>query len=608
MKDWSANDTDGILLVLEPTEKLNESRLASLKQDKGIKIIIHYLFRYKKWMIQAFIALLIGSLLQLAFPFLTQRIVDKGIKNKDLHFIYLILLAQLALFAGRTIAEVIRSFILLKLSSFININLVSDFFKKLMSLPLGFFDSKMTGDILQRINDHQRIEIFLTSGALNVSFSVINILVFSGVLAHYDWWIFAVFLTGSILYFSWFWYFMKKRAVLDYKRFSQLSENQEKNLELIYGMQEIKLHNAEDKKRVQWELLQLKLFKINQKGFSLRQKQNVGSSLINELKNILITFLSASLVIHGTLSLGEMLAISYITGQLNYPVTQLLEFLQSYQDASLSAARINEIHRKKGEVVPVAAFTMEKSMEDIEIRDLSFRYHGSSQLPFVLNHINFCIPKNKVTAIVGASGSGKTTLMKLLLKFYEPTEGQILFGNTPLEKIPHHWWRNYCGAVLQEGYLFSDTIAGNICLNESGINESLIQQALKSANVEEFVHFLPMGINTKIGQNGLGLSTGQKQRILIARAIYKNPSFLLFDEATSSLDAGNEKIIMSNLEKIFNNKTVLIIAHRLSTVKNADTIIVLDKGEIKETGTHDDLVRKKGIYFELIRNQLELGE
>jgi ATP-binding cassette subfamily B protein len=607
LKGWSSGNHEGFLLVVEPTDRLDETKQKVTSKKKGIRIITRYLVRYKKWMLQAFIALFAGSLLQLIFPFLTQRIVDRGIKNNDLHFIYLILMAQLFLFLGRTVAEVIRSYILLKLSSHINISLVSDFFKKLMSLPLGFFDVKKIGDIIQRITDHQRIENFLSSGALNVSFSVFNILIFSGVLAWYDLRIFSVFLIGGGLYFTWFWYFMKKRAELDYKRFSQLSENHEKNLELIYGMQEIKLHNAEEKKRIQWEQLQFELFKTNQKSFALRQKQTVGSSLINELKNILITVLSAGLVIKGTLSLGEMLAISYITGQLNQPVSQLIDFLQSYQDAILSAERINEIHNKPGENETGYELKDGEAIQDIEIRNLYFSYHHNNR-QYVLKNISFTIPKNKVTAIVGASGSGKTTLMKLLLKFYEPSGGEIFFGKTGLKNIKPQWWRNYCGAVLQEGYLFSDTIENNIALNDLEINEAAIQSVLKSANIHEFVNSLPSGIYTKIGQGGPGLSTGQKQRILIARALYKNPLFLLFDEATSSLDAGNEKTIMENLGQIFNTKTVLIIAHRLSTVKNADNIIVLDNGEVKEAGTHNELVKKKGLYFELIRNQLELGE
>lgn len=607
LKGWSAGNNEGFLLVLEETPRLAQMKQAAEKKAGGLRFIRQYFLKYRRKIILAFIALFIGSMLQLVFPFLTQRIVDKGIRDKDMHYVYMVLLAQLFLFLGRTVADVFRSYTLLKVSSHININLVSDFFKKLMSLPLGFFDRKMTGDIMQRITDHQRIENFMSSGAPGVSFAVFNILVFGGVLAWYDIRIFLVFLAGSGLYFSWFWYFMKKRAELDYKRFSQLSENQEKNLELIYGMQEVKLHNAEENKRRQWEQLQLKLFRINQRSFALRQKQTIGSSLINELKNILITILSAGLVVQGHLTLGEMLAVTYITGQLNQPVAQLLDFLQSYQDAILSAERINEIHLKPGENETAGHATPGETPQDIVISNLSFSYQKKPGLP-VLSNLNFTIPRNKVTAIVGASGSGKTTLMKLLLRFYEPTSGSILFGNTDVSTMEPRRWRNYCGAVLQEGYLFSDSIANNIALGSDTVSENALQAAMEAANISEFVNGLPSGIHTRIGHNGLGLSTGQKQRMLIARALYKNPSFLLFDEATSSLDAGNERVIMQNLDRIFQQKTALVIAHRLSTVKNADNIIVLDKGEIKESGTHQQLVQQQGLYYELVKNQLELDK
>jgi ATP-binding cassette subfamily B protein len=609
-KYWRGSNETGVVLLLVPEEKFYTLTDQSATQKTGFTWVLNYYKGFKNLIIKVIVSLLLGSAIQFVLPFLTQQIVDKGIKNKDLSFINLLLLGQLALFAGRIFADVFRNYISLKLSTRININMINAFFKKLMKLPAGFFDNKMTGDILQRINDHQRVESFLSSGILNILFAVVNIILFGAVLAWYSVLVFVVFAAGSILYFIWGWYFMKQRAAMDYKRFSSLSENQDKNIELIYGMQEIKLNNAEEKKRSQWQALQEKLFVINQKSLVIRQTQTAGASLINELKNILITFLAAKLVItHSeSFTLGTMLAVSYIIGQLNGPVSQILEFLQTWQDAQLSVSRINEIHSKKDESDFVDKETKAvPNNANITVYDLNFKYSKNKQAPDILNGISFTIPAGKITAIVGSSGSGKTTLMKLLLRYYTHYQGTITIGGNALNSISFKDWRNYCGAVLQEGFIFSDTILNNIVMADVAADQAKLNNALHISNLTQFVKDLPLGLHTKIGQNGMGMSTGQKQRILIARAVYKDPSFILFDEATSALDAKNEKEIWDKLNSYFKNKTVLIIAHRLSTVKNADNIIVLENGAITEQGTHETLSAAKGGYYHLVRNQLEVG-
>ncbi|MFH6933859.1 peptidase domain-containing ABC transporter [Flavobacterium sp. FlaQc-30] len=612
LKFWIGNNADdstqeGIALLIEATPKFFQSEFD--KEDgKGIGfgLLSQYVLRYKSFLIQLSIGLLASSLLQLIFPFLTQSIVDIGIQNQNIHFVYLILFAQLFLFAGRTGLELIRSWILLHLSTRINISLISDFFIKLMNLPISFFDVRMTGDIMQRINDHRRIEKILTTSSLNVLFSVINMFVMGAVLAYFNLKIFLVFFVGSLLYFGWITLFLKRREILDYKRFAEVSQEQSKVMELINGMQEIKLHNAEKQKRWGWEYVQARLFRVSIKGLVLEQTQTIGSSVINELKNIFIIFLSAKLVIDGSITLGMMLAISSIVGSLNGPVTQLIEFVRELQDAKISLARLSEIHEKEDETQQEVHQTNDVPFDaPIEIKNISYRYLGSD-IP-VLDNLSLVIPPNKITAIVGVSGSGKTTLMKLLLKFYEPEKGEITIGNAQLKNISQKAWRSNIGAVMQEGFIFSDTIANNIAFGVDVINKERLVYAADVANIKEYISELPLGYNTKIGAEGVGMSTGQKQRLLIARAVYKDPEILFFDEATSALDANNEKEIMRKLGLFFENKTVVVIAHRLSTVMNADQIVVLDKGKIIEIGSHTSLVEQKGNYFELVKNQLQLG-
>ena len=613
LKFWIGNNSDentneGIALLLEPTPKFHESEF-DLEDNKsfGFNLLFKYIVPYKSYVLQLVFGLLAGSLLQLIFPFLTQSVVDVGIKNQNIHFIYIVLFAQLFLFLGKTALELIRSWILLHLSARINIALISDFFIKLMNLPISFFVVRMAGDIMQRINDHHRIERILTTSSLNVLFSVINMFIMGGVLAYYNLKIFAVFFIGSFCYFLWVILFLKRREKLDYKRFSEVSQEQSKVIELINGMQEIKLHNAEKQKRWGWEYIQARLFRVSMKGLVLEQTQSIGSNFINELKNIIIIFLSAKLVIDGTITLGMMMAISSIVGGLNGPIIQLISFIREAQDAKISLARLSEIHEKEDETQQEESQTHEiPENSDIIIKNLSFKYTGSDVN--VLDDLNLTIPANKITAIVGTSGSGKTTLMKLLLKFYEPNQGEISVHKTALKNIAQKTWRNHVGTVMQEGYIFSDTIANNIAIGVTNINKERLKYASDVANIKDFIEDYPLGFNTKIGMEGIGMSTGQKQRLLIARAVYKNPEMLFFDEATSALDANNEKEIMEKLNFFFKDKTVVVIAHRLSTVINADQIVVLEKGKIVEVGNHQELVNLQGSYFELVKNQLQLGK
>ncbi|WP_113923734.1 peptidase domain-containing ABC transporter [Cognataquiflexum aquatile] len=608
---WIGNNADenskeGITLLLEITPDFKKLKWEDSRK-RSLGFLFRYLTNYKNLIIQLCIGLLVGSLLQLIFPFLTQSIVDVGIQNQDIGFIYLVLFAQIMLFVGRTSVEVLRSWILLHLTTRINIFLVSDFFIKLMNLPISYFDTRMTGDIMQRIGDHRRIENLLTGTTLNTLFSFFNLVVFGAVLIYYSLTIFLIFLGGSIVYIVWILFFMKRRRELDYKRFAQLSQEQSTVIELINGMQEIKMHNAEKQKRWSWEFVQARLFSVSIQSLTLEQTQEVGSSVINELKNILITFTSAILVIEGNLTLGMMLALQYIIGQLNSPIAELVGFIRAYQDASISLERLNEIHDTEEEDEDQKNNRFIRNInpdEDLSIKNLSFRYKGADEN--VLNGINLTVLPRKITAVVGASGSGKTTLMKLLLKFYDPTTGDILYGSHDLKSIAAKSWRNHCGVVMQEGYVFNDTIAANIAVGQDRIDQERLLKASRIANILHYIQSLPLGFNTKIGNEGVGMSTGQKQRLFIARAVYKDPEILFFDEATSALDAKNERQVMENLNQFMQGKTVFIIAHRLSTVKNADQIVVIDQGKISEQGTHEQLVLSKGVYFDLVKNQLEL--
>lgn len=610
-RSWLAGSLSerGLVLFLSPMPAFYEEEGEEKSDKVSFAFLWHYLRSQRQWLGQLILSFLIGSILLLLAPFLTQSVVDVGIRAQDLSLLLIILIGQLFLLLSQTTVSFIRQWILLHFSTRLNIELISDFLIKLTRLPMHFFDSKMTGDILQRIGDHARIQQFLGVGTLNTLFSLFNLLVFSVVMWIYSPLIWAVFVLGSTLYIVWIVLFLRQRYRLDYKRFQQLSGNQSNLIQLVQGMQEIKLTSSEQIRRWEWERIQAKIFKINLASLRLEQWQSAGGTLINEGKNILITYLAASAVINGDMTLGMMLAIQYILGQLNAPINQMIGFLHSYQDAKISLERLNEIRHTKDEDANLSNLSGLQNLRGLEgnitIKNLTFQYEGPSS-PKVLDNISAEIPIGKVTAIVGMSGSGKTTLLKLLLKYYELKTGQIKVANTDLSMINSRLWRKHCGVVMQEGFIFSDTIARNIATSEEEANIERLEKAVQIANIQEFVRSLPLGWQSKIGMEGSGISTGQKQRILIARAIYKNPEFLFFDEATSALDANNERIIMQNLKAFYQGKTVIVIAHRLSTVRQADKILVLEQGKLVEEGTHEHLSHIKGKYYELVKNQLEL--
>lgn len=628
LKKWisdknEAGESTGIALLLEPGQNFYYNNYA---EDFKENIANHanqlwgYIRPHKKLVFQLFLGVMLGSLLQLVFPFLTQSVVDVGINTQNIQFVHIILLAQLALFIGRLSVEFIRSWILYHISSRINISILTGFLIKLMKLPLAYFDSKKTGDILQRMNDHTRIQNFLTGTSLNTFFSLFNLLVFSVVLLNYNTLIFGVFAAASVVYVLWILVFLKKRKQIDYQQFEIAAAEQSRTIQLVQGMQEIKLHGSEKHQRWQWEHLQAALFRLGMKNLSLNQWQQAGAFFINEGKNIFITFIAATAVIQGQITLGAMLAIQYIIGQLNAPIEQMIGFVQNWQLAKISLERLNEVHQLADEE-PVnlnnnTALQLVSELpqnRSIHLHNISFTYPGAGNEP-VLKNITMQIPHGKVTAIVGTSGSGKTTLLKLLLKFYDAKSGEIYVGDQVestglnLSNISHRAWRKQCGVVMQDSFIFSDSIAKNIAVGEDYPDKERLRYAAKIANITAFIESLPLGYNTKIGAEGTGVSAGQRQRILIARAVYKNPELILLDEATNALDANNESTILKNLNLFFEGKTVVVVAHRLSTVRHADQIVVLHNGIIIEQGTHTALTALKGEYFTLVKNQLELGD
>jgi ATP-binding cassette subfamily B protein len=604
----SGGEEKGVAMFLEPTPAFYENRPdCNRAENRSCKFLFGYIKKYRKYFGQIVLGLLVGSLLQLILPFLTQAIVDIGIKNQDIGFIWLVLLGQLMLTVSRTALDFIRRWLLLHISLRINISLVSDFFIKLLKLPMSFFDTKLMGDLMQRMNDHSRVNSFLTQQTLNVIFSLLTFVVFSIVLLLYNWLIFGIFMFGSLLYGGWLALFLRRRKVLDYELFEQQAVNNNKTYEFITSMPEIKLQDCEQRRRWEWEDVQARLFGIQMKSVKLQQTQEAGGIFINELKNIVITVVAATAVIHGQLTLGMMLAVQYIIGQLNSPVEQLMGFFYSAQDVRISLERINEIHQMDDENGRLGLQTcVEDENRGIDLVNVNFKYDPHALTP-IIDGVSITIPKGKVTAIVGASGSGKTTLIKLMLGYYPVLGGQITIGGTDVNMLNKKWWRRQCGVVMQDGVIFSESIARNIAVDDGEIDKERLKKAAEIACINDFVMGLPLRYNTKIGRDGIGLSQGQKQRILIARAVYKNPDFIFLDEATNSLDANNERMIVEHLGEFYQGKTVIIVAHRLSTVKNADQIVVLDKGRIVETGNHEELTQKHGAYYNLVKNQLELG-
>ena len=608
----SGGEDKGIAMLLEPTPlfytlKADEIEEGENDNPRSFRFLFGYVRKYKRYFGQVVLGLTVGSLLQLVLPFLTQSIVDVGIRNQDIGFIWLILLGQLMLTFSSTAIDFIRRWLLLHISMRINISLVSDFFIKLLKLPMSFFDTKLLGDLMQRMGDHSRVNGFLTGQTLTLAFSLFSFAVFSVVLFLYNWQIFAIFLLGSILYAAWMMLFLRRRKVLDYELFEQQAINNNKTYEFLTSMQEIKLQDCEQRRRWEWEDTQADLFGVQMKSLKLQQTQEAGSILINEMKNIVITVVAAAAVIHGQMTLGMMLAVQYIIGQLNSPVEQLMGFFYSLQDVRISLERINEIHRAEDENGKRGLHTaLDDSSKGIDIDGIMFKYDPHA-LTKTLDDVTIHIPKGKVTAIVGASGSGKTTLVKLMLGYYPVLEGQISIGGTDISTLNKKWWRRQCGVVMQDGVIFSESIARNIAVDDGEIDEQRLLKASQIACIHEYVMSLPLKYNTKIGRDGVGLSQGQKQRILIARAVYKNPDYIFLDEATNSLDANNERAIVENLDRFYKGKTVVVVAHRLSTVKNADQIVVIDHGRVVEIGDHEELIERRGAYYNLVRNQLELG-
>jgi ATP-binding cassette subfamily B protein len=610
---WISTQSDGeekgIAMFFETTPNFYKKQIEEEKtsDERSFKFLFGYIKKYRRYFGQIVLGLLVGSLLQLILPFLTQSIVDVGIKNQNIGFIWLILLGQLMLTISRTAIDFIRRWLLLHISMRINISLVSDFFIKLLKLPMSFFDTKLMGDLMQRMGDHGRVNSFLTQQTLSIVFSLFTFIVFSIVLLYYNWQIFSIFILGSLLYGGWLALFLRRRKVLDYEIFEQQAINNNKTYEFITSMQEIKLQDCEQRRRWEWEDVQADLFGIQMKSLKLQQAQEAGSIFINELKNIVITVVAATAVIHGQLTLGMMLAVQYIIGQLNSPVEQLMSFFYSVQDVKISLERINEIHRMDDENGKDGLYTsVKEENKGIDIEKVCFKYDPHA-LKIIIDKVNLCIPKGKVTAIVGASGSGKTTLIKLMLGYYPVLGGQIKIGGTDVNTLNKKWWRRQCGVVMQDGVIFSESIARNIAVDDGEIDKERLLRASEIACINEYIMGLPLKFNTKIGRDGVGLSQGQKQRILIARAVYKNPDYIFLDEATNSLDANNERMIVENLDKFYQGKTVVIVAHRLSTVRNADQIVVLDKGKVVEIGNHQQLTEKRGAYYNLVKNQLELG-
>lgn len=598
---------NGLSLLLSPGPRFYQLDEEEPELKLNWRKVIRYFYKYKRLYIQLILGMILGTVLQLITPFMTQSIVDIGINTKNINFINLILIAQLMIFVGQTSVSFIRSWIILHITTRVNIAILTDLLIKIMRLPMVFFDLKTHGDIMQRMGDQQRVESFITGNSLNTLFSLVNMLIFGTLLIIYNKMIFLVFFIATFLYTLWILLFMKYRRELDHRRFKIASENQTYMVEMIQSVKDIKLNNAQKQKRWGWEALQTKLFHFKVDSLALSQYQSIGSMAINQIKGILITYIAAKAVVNDEITLGGMMAIQYIVGMVASPVESLLGFIQSYQDAKISMERLNEIYETEEEEDPNKEY-LYKLPEDrtITIKDLTFRYYGAGNNP-VFSQLNMSFPAGKTTAIVGSSGSGKTTILKLLLRYYEFEEGEILVGGKRLHQLDYGLWRDSCGSVIQDNYVYADTIEGNIAVKDELPDEKILQEAIEIANLEDFIAEQPFGFATKIGTAGRGISQGQRQRLMIARAVYKQPEYLFLDEATNSLDANNEKVITDNLSRFFQDRTVIIVAHRLSTVKNADNIIVLEKGKVVEQGNHVELTARKGKYYELVKNQLELG-
>lgn len=607
-KNWlPEGEMDGVVLLLEATpEFYNEPGEEEEKHSGSFSWLYGYLKKYPKLIRQLCIGILIGTVLKLLPPFLTQSIVDVGINNNNIDFIYLILIAQLMLMVGRNSMEAVRGWLLLHVSTRVSISLLTDFIAKIMRLPMAFFTEKSLGDVMQRVEDQKRVEVFLSTQLSNILFSIVNIVIYTAIFAIYDGFIFGIFLGATLLYITWINLFMRKRRDLDAKRFEMAAQERDKLVQIVQGMPDIKLANAEMPKRWDWEMLRAKLFRQNMRTLALSQTQQIGGLIINESKNILITFLSAKAVLDGNLSVGAMLAVQQMLGQTNSPIEQLVLYMQQWQDARMSMERLNEVHKMPDEEAneqnKIQQLPAERSLV---LRNISFKYPKTNTK--VLRDIKLFIPQGKTTAIIGSSGSGKTTLLKMLLKYHEPTSGETMLGNTDLRNISSHAWRSQCGVVASDGFVFSDTFLQNIALGADEVDFERVKMAARVANIHEYIENQPMGYHSPIGGESGGLSQGQKQRLLIARAVYKDPEYLFLDEGTNALDTQNQNIIMQNLREYFKGRTMVVVAHRLSTIRHADQIVVIEKGSIVEKGSHDELIALQGRYFELLTSQLEMA-
>jgi len=599
--------TQGAVLLLEATPAFYNAPGEDDEQHSGsFSWLYGYVKKYPKLLRQLGIGILVGTILKLLPPFLTQSIVDVGINNNNVDFIYLILMAQLMLMIGRNSMEAIRGWLLLHVSTRVGISLLTDFVAKIMRLPMRFFNEKSLGDVMQRVEDQKRIEVFLSTQLSNILFSMVNITIYTAIFAIYDGFIFTIFFGATLLYVGWILIFMRKRRDLDTKRFEIASLERDKLVQIVQGMPDIKLANAEMPKRWDWEMLRSKLFRQNVRTLALSQTQQIGGLIINESKNIIITFLSAKAVLDGHLSIGAMLAIQQMLGQTNSPIEQIVQYMQQWQDARMSMDRLVDIHKLADEETDEHNKMHQlPAQRDIVMRNVSFKYTNTTTK--VLRNVKLFIPQGKTTAIIGSSGSGKTTLLKMLLKYYQPTSGELLLGNTELRNISNHTWRNECGVVASDGFVFTDTFLQNIALGAEEIDFERVKIAARVANIEEYIESLPMGYHTVVGADSGGMSQGQKQRLLIARAVYKDPEYLFLDEGTNALDTENQHIIMENLRQYFRGRTMVVVAHRLSTIRHADQIVVIEKGAIVEKGTHEELIALQGRYYQLLSSQLEMA-
>jgi ATP-binding cassette subfamily B protein len=596
----------GAVMILEPGFKFWSWKKGEVSKFSWRRVGQYFHGKYS--LISGIVlAFIITSIAQLIFPFLVQSVVDVGIKRKDYNFITLVLSAQVMMVFGRMSVDFIRARLLMQISGAASLSIISDFWIKLSKLSISYFERTRRGDVLQRVQDSRKMLVFMTGPMLNTFFSSLNFVVLSIVLIMHKLDLFLVFIAGMVIYLTWTKLLFGGRKKVNQQLFDASAVDNNSTLQMVAGMEEIKLNNIEQPKRWEWEDVQVDLFRASLRNLNYGQLQQTGGIMINNIKDVVLLFLVARYVIQGQLTFGAMLAIQYITGQLSAFIDQFIGFFISLQDAKISMDRLNEVHLLEDEENEVDRnlLRMLPYKKDIRLKSLSFAYPGEND-EAILNNIDLIIPEGKTTAIVGGSGSGKTTLLKLLLKFYDSYRGNILIGDTDFRDLSPAYWRSQCAAVLQDGFIFSDTIANNIALEYEGPDHDRLIKACKNANVLSFIEDLPNGFNTRIGPQGTGISQGQKQRLLIARAIYKNAHYWFLDESTNALDANNERVIISNMSKVLRGKTVVIVAHRMSTIKDAHQIIVMDRGCIVEQGSHFELSNLKGRYYDLLSNQLDM--